>query len=94
MITFKDGNYIDETKLSKTEARWFIQFLLEERQRHVMIHNFSDYCRYLYRDIPVLKIAYSTATQRHLGDITHIDKTIDYCEKKHNIDKRGLFKNV
>lgn len=86
MITFKEGNYIDEKKLDRKEAAWFISFLAEERQRHVLAQRLCDFNRYAYRNIPVMKTAYETSVTRHLDDIKHIDKTIKYLRNKFKIN--------
>lgn len=90
MITFKSNKHIDETKLNKIESEYFILFLLDERHRHVIAQKICDEKRDLYRNLPILPIAYQTSISEHLIDIRYIDKTIVFLKKKHNLNDPPL----
>jgi len=82
-MKFKKGMYIDETSLTKEEADEFIYFLKQERERHQ---------RELqkYKDIAVndetngfVRILAMTVVVRHMEDIEHTNRTINYLVDKY-----------
>jgi len=82
MITLKKGHYIDETQLNKEEAKLFIDFLTDERNRHAQeMYRCKEEA---FKDVhPFLSIVYYSAVTRHLDDIQHIDRTIVYLQEKY-----------
>lgn len=81
-IEMKRENMIDETKLDKTEAGYFINFLEEETERHIRAIDYCSYKMRLLNSIPVLVVAFQSSIVRHHEDITMIKVTIDYLIKK------------
>ena len=82
MITFKSGTLIDEKNLNKAEAKSFIRFLLDEKERHIIqMNKCKATAERLWRD-PILAIAYQTSAIRHYDDIQFTEKTIKYLKKK------------
>jgi len=82
MIKFKEGNFLDETELSKDEAIEFVHFLKLELLRH------EDHLR-LYKKIAedddssdFLRVVAQTVVVRNIDDIAHTKKTIAYLEHK------------
>jgi hypothetical protein len=85
-VEFKSGHnnsrHIDETKLDKTEADYFIQFLQEEIQRHKEAIMKCDYLMRFYHLVPVVRIAYESSILGHRDDISATQKTVDYLKNK------------
>lgn len=85
MLTEKQDNMIDETKLDKFESIAFIQCLKEELERHKQAHHYSLWLAYLWHHIPVKEKFYTLGAIRHLQDIEMIEKSIFYLMKKWNL---------
>lgn len=82
MIEFKKGNLIQEKKLDKAEAKMFIEFLEEEKQRHKKSLNECKVKAEINWKKPILAIAYHTSAIRHIDDIEFTQKTINYLKEK------------
>lgn len=84
-MKFKKGLFIDEKSLTKEEAAEFIDFLLEERVRH--IEHMKEYKEMLTDDnkSDFYKIIAATVVVRDVDDIEHIDSTLDLLSKKYEI---------
>ena len=85
MITEKEDNMIDETKLDKIQSILFIQCLKEELDRHKLEHKNCVWFAYLYHDVSVKEKFYTLGAIRHLQDIKMIEKSINYLKKKWNL---------
>jgi len=88
-VEFKLGHngsrHIDETKLDKTEADYFIQFLQEEIQRHKEAIMKCDYNMRYFHLVPVVRVAYESSILGHREDIAATQKTVDYLKEKWRI---------
>jgi len=86
MIEMKVGHnnspHIEETKLDKNEAVYFIDFLEEEIARHKLAIRQCDYLMHFFNQCDVLIIAYRSSIKGHLYDIEQTQKTIDYLRNK------------
>ena len=82
-MKFKKGMYIDEKSLTKDEAIEFVDFLRRERERHrEELRKFKD----VSMDDGItgfFRILALTVVVRHIDDIEHTDRTIDYLVKKY-----------
>jgi len=89
MIEFKQGHngsrHLDEKKLDKKEAGYFIEFLEEEIQRHKMAIRQADYLMRFFNSIPVLKLSYESSILGHMDDIKATNYTIEYLKNRWGI---------
>ncbi|RLI66530.1 MAG: hypothetical protein DRO67_00940 [Candidatus Asgardarchaeum californiense] len=85
MITFKKGNFLDETKLTREEAIIFLAFLKSELVRH------EEHLERYYQvavdeeSSDIARITAQTVVIRNLDDIKHTQRTIDYLEEKFEV---------
>ena len=82
-MKFKKGMYIDETSLTKEEADEFIYFLKQERERHQ--RELQKYKNIAVSDETdgFVRILAMTVVVRHMEDIEHTDRTINYLVDKY-----------
>ena len=82
-MKFKKGMYIDETSLTKEEAILFIDFLRRERERHVIEMNKFKTLSLEDNQNGFFRILAMTVVVRHMEDIEHTDRTIEYLKSEH-----------
>ena len=84
MLANKNPTMIDEKKLDKYEAWFFIQCMKDELQRHIVAQeSASKMIRITISK--VTKRFYEYSITRHKDDIDMIKKTIDYLNRKWKI---------
>lgn len=86
MIAFKKGNYLDETKLNEDEAIEFVHFLKLEIKRHEEHMRLYETNATMDDNSPFMRVVAQTVVVRNLEDIRHTQKTIDYLERKFNLE--------
>lgn len=81
-MDFKKGMFIDETTLNEYEAAMFVKFLQSEKERHQRE-------LYVYKALAeqdstdkFMRVVAMTVVLRHIDDIEHTDKTINYLREK------------
>jgi len=86
VVEFKTGHnnsrHIDETKLNREEAAWFIGFLESEIQRHKDEIMKCDYLMRFFVKVPVLVTAYDSSILGHRSDIAATMRTVIYLKEK------------
>lgn len=86
MKTGHNGSpHIDESKLDKDEAMWFISFLEAEIQRHKDAILMCDYLMRFFHMARVLTVSYESSIIGHRQDISATKRTIEYLKCKHGL---------
>ena len=84
MLTNKNPTMIDEKKLDKHEAWYFIRCMEDELQRHKTAQSTASKMVQITTSI-VTKRFYEYSITRHKEDMDMIKKTINYLQRKWKI---------
>jgi hypothetical protein len=88
MIEIDENDMIDTHKLTKSEAKDFIHFLIIERERH--IQNIKTCKRYInaYKNTnETICLAFDCSIHRHQIDIRLTNWTIKFLKVKFGVEK-------